>query len=246
LYGFSSLGFHRKSGVMAKEKILLVEDAEDILELVRYNLTKEGWQVFCALSGEEALAVVQKYNFDVILLDIMLPGIDGLEVCRRLRRDPSTAHIPVIMLTAKSEETDMVVGLELGADDYVTKPFSPRVLTARIRAVLRRREPNGQVAEILSIGELRIDRSRHEVRVKGELTRLTATEFGILLCLALRPGWVFSRYQIVEAVRGGDYSVTDRAVDVQIVGLRKKLGDLGYYIETVRGVGYRFYHGQKE
>ncbi len=231
---------------MAKEKVLLVEDAEDILELVRYNLTKEGWHVFCALSGEEALAAVQQHNFDVILLDIMLPGIDGLEVCRRLRHDPSTAHVPVIMLTAKSEETDMVVGLELGADDYVSKPFSPRVLTARIRAVLRRREPSGQAAEILSIGDLRIDRSRHEVRGKGELIRLTATEFGILLCLVLRPGWVFSRYQIVEAVRGGDYSVTDRAVDVQIVGLRKKLGELGCCIETVRGVGYRFNNVQKE
>lgn len=229
---------------MAKEKILLVEDAEDIVELLRYNLTKEGWQVRCALSGEEALAAVQEHDFDLILLDIMLPGVNGYEVCRRLRRDPSAAHLPVIMLTAKSEETDMVVGLELGADDYVTKPFSPRVLIARIRAVLRRRAPNGQAADILSIGELRIDRSRHEVRVKGEPVRLTATEFGILLCLALRPGWVFSRYQIVEAVRGSEYSVTDRAVDVQIVGLRKKLGELGGCIETVRGVGYRFSNAQ--
>lgn len=226
--------------IMAKEKILLVEDAEDILELVRYNLSKEGWQVRCAMSGEDALAAVREHDVDLVLLDIMLPGMDGYEVCRRLRRDPSAAHLPVIMLTAKSEETDMVVGLELGADDYVTKPFSPRVLIARIKAVLRRREPGGQAADVLNLGELRIDRSRHEVRVKGEPVRLTATEFGILLCLALRPGWVFSRYQIVEAVRGGDYSVTDRAVDVQIVGLRKKLGELGSYIETVRGVGYRF------
>jgi two-component system phosphate regulon response regulator PhoB len=229
---------------MAKEKILLVEDAEDILELLRYNLTKEGWQVRCALSGEEAFAAVRDHDFDLILLDIMLPGMDGYEVCRRLRGEPSAAHLPVIMLTAKSEETDMVVGLELGADDYVTKPFSPRVLIARIRAVLRRKASCGQTADVLSIGELRIDRSRHEVRVKGELVRLTATEFGILLCLALRPGWVFSRYQIVEAVRGGEYSVTDRAVDVQIVGLRKKLGKLGTCIETVRGVGYRFNNTQ--
>ena len=230
------------SANMAKEKILLVEDAEDILELVRYNLAKEGCQVSCVMSGEEALQAVRQTAFDLILLDIMLPGLDGLEVCRRLRRDPATARVPVIMLTAKSEETDMVVGLELGADDYVTKPFSPRVLTARIRAALRRsRQPDedGQ-AEILNFGGLQIDCSRHEVSVKGEAVRLTATEFGILLCLSRRPGWVFSRYQIVEAVRGEDYSVTDRAVDVHIVGLRKKLGELGSCIETVRGVGYRF------
>jgi two-component system phosphate regulon response regulator PhoB len=227
---------------MAKEKILLVEDAEDILELVRYHLTKEGYQVSCAISGEEALNAVRQTAFDLILLDIMLPGLDGLEVCRRLRRDAATAYIPVIMLTAKSEETDMVVGLELGADDYVTKPFSPRVLTARIRAALRRSQQTGEneQADILSIGDVQIDRSRHEVLVKGEPIRLTATEFGLLLCLTKRPGWVFTRYQIVEAVRGEDYSVTDRAVDVQIVGLRKKLGEMGRCIETVRGVGYRF------
>jgi len=230
------------SANMAKEKILLVEDAEDILELVRYNLAKEGCQVSCVMSGEEALQAVRQTAFDLILLDLMLPGIDGLEVCRRLRRDAAAAHVPVIMLTAKSEETDMVVGLELGADDYVTKPFSPRVLTARIRAALRRsrQADEGGRADILSLGGLRIDNSRHEVSVKGEAVRLTATEFGILLCLTKRPGWVFSRYQIVEAVRGEDYSVTDRAVDVQIVGLRKKLGELGACIETVRGVGYRF------
>jgi two-component system, OmpR family, alkaline phosphatase synthesis response regulator PhoP len=227
---------------MAKEKILLVEDAEDILELVRYNLAKEGWQVSCATSGEEALNAVRQTAFDLILLDLMLPGVDGLEVCRRLRRDAATARVPVIMLTAKGEETDIVVGLELGADDYMTKPFSPRVLTARIRAALRRGrhvEP-GEQADILNIGSLQIDRSRHEICVQGEPVRLTTTEFGILNCLTKRPGWVFSRYQIVEAVRGEDYSVTDRAVDVQIVGLRKKLGDLGSCIETVRGVGYRF------
>ncbi|WP_417913756.1 response regulator [Candidatus Electronema sp. JM] len=228
---------------MAKEKILLVEDAEDILELVRYNLTKEGFQVRCAMSGEEALNAVRQTDFDLLLLDLMLPGLDGLGICRRLRRDAATAQLPIIMLTAKGEETDIVVGLELGADDYITKPFSPRVLTARIRAALRRRGQSSDAeeqADIVTVGELRIDRSRHEVSVKGELVRLTATEFGILLCLTKRPGWVFSRYQIVEAVRGEDWNVTDRAVDVQIVGLRKKLGSLGSCIETVRGVGYRF------
>jgi len=229
---------------MAKERILLVEDAEDILELVRYNLAKEGFLVTCAMSGEEALNAVRQTTFDLILLDLMLPGVDGLEVCRRLRRDTATAQIPVIMLTAKSEETDVVVGLELGADDYMTKPFSPRVLIARIRTALRRKQQASSAADaqadIFTLGDLRIDRSRHEVSVKGELARLTATEFGILLCLTKRPGWVFSRYQIVEAVRGEDWNVTDRAVDVQIVGLRKKLGSLGSCIETVRGVGYRF------
>jgi two-component system, OmpR family, alkaline phosphatase synthesis response regulator PhoP len=228
---------------MVKEKILLVEDAEDILELVRYNLSKEGYQVICVPSGEDALCAVRQTSFDLILLDLMLPGVDGLEVCRRLRQDLNTARIPVIIITAKSEETDVVVGLELGADDYVTKPFSPRVLIARIRSVLRRRQEGNvleEQAEVLRLRDLHIDLSRHEVFVQGEAVRLTATEFGILLCLARRPGWVFSRYQIVEAVRGEDYSVTDRAVDVQIAGLRKKLGSFGNSIETVRGVGYRF------
>jgi two-component system phosphate regulon response regulator PhoB len=235
--------------IMVKEKILLVEDAEDILELVRYNLSKEGYQVVCVPSGEEALSAVRQTSFHLILLDLMLPGVDGLEVCRRLRQDLNTARIPVIIITAKSEETDVVVGLELGADDYVTKPFSPRVLTARIRSVLRRRQ-EGTVqeaqAEVLRLRDFHIDLSRHEVFVQGEAVRLTATEFGILLCLARRPGWVFSRYQIVEAVRGEDYSVTDRAVDVQIAGLRKKLGHFGSSIETVRGVGYRFKEQNEE
>jgi two-component system phosphate regulon response regulator PhoB len=177
----------------------------------------------------------------LIVLDLMLPGVDGLEVCRTLKRDPDTASIPLVMLTAKGEEADIVTGLEMGADDYLTKPFSPRVLIARIRAVLRRKsdEPLDEQEE-LRIHDLTIHPGRHEVLVNGIAVPLTATEFRVLYVLAQRPGWVFTRYQIANSVHGGDYIVTDRSVDVQIVGLRKKLGDAAEYIETIRGVGYRF------
>jgi two-component system phosphate regulon response regulator PhoB len=226
---------------MAKEKILIVEDEEDILELVRYNLAKEGYQVDGVMSGEDALQRVKGEEYNLLVLDLMLPGVDGLDVCRMLKRDPKTARLPVIMLTAKGEEADIVVGLELGADDYITKPFSPRVLIARIKAVLRRSQPpEHEHPAVISLRDLQIDSSRYEVRVQGQPVQLTTTEFNILLYLARRPGWVFTRYQIVDAVKGEDYIVTDRAVDVQIVGLRKKLGPVSHYIETVRGVGYRF------
>lgn len=226
---------------MAKAKILLVEDEEDLLTLVHYNLTKEGYRVTCAASGEDALKQVKTGSYELILLDLMLPGVDGLAVCKILKQDPQTAHIPIIMLTAKAEEADIVLGLEFGADDYITKPFSPRVLVARIRTALRRIRPDAaEDAAVLTIGDLQIHPSRYEVFVKGKPAKLTTTEFSILMCLAQRPGWVFTRYQIIDAVKGEDYIVTDRTVDVQIVGLRKKLGPLGYLIETVRGVGYRF------
>jgi two-component system alkaline phosphatase synthesis response regulator PhoP len=171
----------------------------------------------------------------------MLPGVDGLEVCKILKNNGKTSHIPIIMLTAKGEEADIVLGLEMGADDYITKPFSPRIVIARIRAVLRRQQ-QGEPEEhsIITIGDLHINPTRYEVLVKGTPIKLTSTEFGILEYLARRPGWVFTRYQIIDAVKGEDYIVTDRAVDVQIVSLRKKMGPLGYLIETVRGVGYRF------
>ncbi|MBW1927096.1 MAG: response regulator [Deltaproteobacteria bacterium] len=226
---------------MVKQKILVVDDEEDILELLKFNLSREGYQVLCAVSGEQALRLVRSENPDLIMLDLMLPGIDGLEVTRRLKNDPDTKNLPIVMLTAKGEEADIVTGLELGADDYITKPFSPRILIARIRAVLRRRI-KGQTEEtsVLRIHDLEIDPGRHEVLVNEKPVQLTFTEFGILNYLARRPGWVFTRFQIVEAVRGEDYPVTDRSVDVQIVGLRKKLGPAGKYIETVRGVGYRF------
>jgi two-component system, OmpR family, alkaline phosphatase synthesis response regulator PhoP len=227
---------------MAAEKILVIEDEEDILALVHYNLAREGFQVSCATSGEEGLRLVEEQP-DLILLDLMLPGIDGLEVCRRLRGGEAAAGLPIIMMTAKGEESDVVAGLELGADDYVTKPFSPKILLARVRAVLRRRARAGEVQEEpdqLSHGELVIHPGRNEVLVAGKPVELTFTEFRVLHFLASRPGWVFTRYQIVNAVRGEDYAVTDRAVDVQVVGLRKKLGPCGALIETVRGVGYRF------
>lgn len=226
---------------MANEKILVIDDEEDILELVRYNLSKESFQVVAANAGEAALELARTNVPDLILLDLMLPGIDGLEVCRRLKSDPDTNRIPIVMLTAKSEDADIVTGLELGADDYITKPFSPRVLLARIRVVLRRRrkeEPEDN--EVLKIHNMIINPSRHEVLIDEQAMGLTATEFKILHFLARRPGWVFSREQIIRAVKGHDYPVTERSVDVQVVGLRKKLGEAGDLIETVRGVGYRF------
>lgn len=226
---------------MEKATILVVEDEEDILELVRYNLAKEGYQVKTAQSGEQALQFVESEVPDLVLLDLMLPGVDGIEVCRWIKSDSAARHIPVIMLTAKSEETDIVVGLELGADDYITKPFSPRVLLARVKAVLRRRgiQNLGDQAKTIRCGNLVIYPDRFEVRVEGQQIELTATEFRILLLLFRHPGLAFSRYQIVDAARGDDYPVTDRSVDVHIASLRRKLGSSGHLIETVRGVGYK-------
>lgn len=224
---------------MAGEKILVVEDEEDVLELVRYNLTKNGYQADAAMSGEEALRKALTAAPDLILLDLMLPAVDGLEVCRTVKNDPRTQHVPVIMLTAKGEEADIVTGLEMGADDYIAKPFSPRVLLARVRAVLRR-VTERKDTDVLVLGDLEIDPGRYRVSVKGRSVDVTSTEFKLLHFLAQRAGWVFTRYQIVDAIHGSDYPVTDRSVDVQIVGLRKKLGPAGDYIETVRGVGYRF------
>ena len=226
---------------MAKQKILAVDDEEDILELLRVNLTREGFAAVCAASGEEALKVARLEMPDLILLDLLLPGMDGLEVARRLKKDASTKEIPVIMVTAKGEEADIVAGLEVGAEDYITKPFSRKVLIARVRAVLRRKaSPPADDQEAMSVHDLTIHPGRREVLVKGKPVVLTFTEFGILSFLARRPGWVFTRSQIVDAVKGDEYFVTDRAVDVQIVGLRKKLGSAAKVIETVRGVGYRF------
>jgi two-component system phosphate regulon response regulator PhoB len=225
---------------MQKRHLLVVEDDEDILELVAYTLVKAGYRVTRAATGREALARVAEEPPDLVVLDLMLPETDGTEVCRRLKGDANTSAIPVVMLTAKGEESDIVAGLELGADDYITKPFSPQVLLARIRAVLRRKEKGDADADaVIRVHNLVIHPGRREVSVDGQPVDLTYTEFSVLHVLARRPGWVFTRYQIVDAVRGGDYDVTDRSVDVQIAGLRKKLGGAGDHIQTVRGVGYR-------
>ena len=225
---------------MAKENILIVDDEEDVLELIRYNLDKNGYNTETAITGEEALTKARAKLPDLVILDLMLPGIDGLEVCKKLKSDTKTEHIPVIMLTAKGEEADIVTGLELGADDYVTKPFSPKVLIARVRRILHRTIARDLEKAPVKIHELTIDPARRQVLIKNKPVDLTFTEFNILYALAKRPGLVFTRYQIVDALHGDDYLVTDRAVDVQIVGLRKKLGSCSKYIETVRGVGYRF------
>jgi two-component system phosphate regulon response regulator PhoB len=243
----------RDTAIATKKKfVLIVEDEEDIRELVSYHLLKDGYQVASVPSGEEALALAETQVPDLILLDVMLPGIDGFAVCQRLRALPATAEVAVMMLTAKSEEADIVRGLNQGATDYITKPFSPRVLLARIRAALRRQqavavpdeedvvEEEQEEGEVIHIHELVIHPGRHEVRVNDEPVSLSSTEFRVLYYIAGRPGWVFSRQQILDGVHGDNYAITDRAVDVQIVGLRKKLGDAGKYIETVRGVGYRF------
>ena len=226
---------------MARERLLIVEDEEDIQELLAYNLQKEGYLVQVAPTGEEALKAVRHKTPDLILLDLMLPGIDGLEICRILKGTAETRTIPIMMVTAKGEESDIVTGLELGADDYITKPFSHKILIARVRTVLRRRD---KVVEdetaTLQIHDLFIHPGRHEALIAGKPVELTYTEFRVLHYLARRPGWVFTRSQIVNAVHGSDYPVTDRSVDVQIAGLRKKLGPADRYIETVRGIGYRF------
>ena len=230
---------------MGNAKILIVDDEEDIVELVRYNLTREGFDTLSAVSGETALKLVRNEAPDLIVLDLMLPGVDGLEVTRRLKGDPNLRNIPIVMLTAKGEEADVVSGLELGADDYIVKPFSPKIMIARIKTVLRRQNEPEQTDDVpIRIDKLSIHLGRRDVQLDGNSVDLTFTEFQILSLLAKRPGWVFTRTQIVDAVRGDDYPVTDRSVDVQIVGLRKKLGQYGGNIQTVRGVGYRFKESQ--
>ena len=227
---------------MSKERILVVEDEEDILALVHYNLMKAGFIVDTAVSGEEGLQKALQLQPDLVILDLMLPNIDGLEVCRQLRTNPDLSEIAIVMMTAKGEEEDIVKGLEYGADDYIPKPFSPQVLIARIKAVLRRRvsDKRDRSENPIVIHDLTIDPRRNRVTAAGKDIDLTVSEFKLLRQLAAKPGWVFTRTQIVDAIHGEGYAVTDRAIDVQVVGLRKKLGACGVYIETVRGVGYRF------
>jgi two-component system, OmpR family, alkaline phosphatase synthesis response regulator PhoP len=226
---------------VAKKNIFVVEDEEDILDLMRHHLTKEGYGVATATNGLEAVKAILRKPPDLVLLDLMLPGLDGLEVCRQLKKDPKTLEVPILMVTAKDEESDVVTGLELGADDYIVKPFRMKELIARVRTALRRRRgpPPDREAPVKA-GDIEINPGRHEVLVAGKAVEMTVTELRILHLLAGRPGWVMTRDQIVDAVRGADYAVTDRAVDFQIVGIRRKLGDHADCIETVRGVGYRF------
>jgi len=223
-------------------KILVIEDEQDIAELLTYNLERDGFRVESALTGEDGLVKARTAPPDLILLDIMLPGMNGLDVCRALRSDTATKGIPIVMLTARDDDIDIVTGLEVGADDYITKPFSPKVLIARIRAVLRRRdtaEADEDKPTSIHFGELTIDQGKHRVTVGDENVELTHTEFELLAVLARRPGWVYSRSQLIDSLREGQHVITDRAIDVQIANLRKKLDKCGHYIQTVRGVGYR-------
>jgi len=228
---------------MGSELILAIDDEEDILELIDYNLKREGFRVITAENGEKGLKIIEREKPDLLLLDLMLPGIDGFDVAKKIRNSTKFKNLSIIMLTAKGEEADVVTGLELGADDYIAKPFSPRVLVARIKSVLRRNSQEDESdlsnKEIV-FKDLRIHSGRHLVTLRKESLSLTHSEFQILKFLVSKPGWVFTRSQIVDAIHGESYPVTERSVDVQIVGLRKKLGDYGVYIETVRGVGYRF------
>jgi len=223
-----------------EELILVVDDEEDIQELVSYTLSKIGFKVLGAATGEEAVRMSRDHSPDLIILDLMLPGIDGLDVCRILKADPQTGSIPVLMLTAKGEEADIITGLELGAHDYVTKPFSPKVLAARAKSILQRsRQAPLQESASIQIGDLEIHVGRHEVRVMSRPVEITSSEFKLLSLLGRKPGWVFTRNQIIDEVHGPGYAVTDRSVDVLVVGLRKNLGPCGKLIETVRGIGYR-------
>ena len=229
---------------MSRARILIIEDDAEIQELLSLTLAREGWELVAAKDGEAGLVALAAGSVDCVILDIMLPGMDGLEVLRRMKASQSARRIPVIMTTARGEESDIVSGLELGADDYVVKPYSPKVLAARIRSALRRAtelgEGGSEGKDAVTMGALRVDRTRREVVFAGTPVELSATEFDILDLLCRDPGRVFSRSQIIDAVRGRDYPVTDRSVDVQILSLRRKLGEGGSLIETVRGVGYRF------
>jgi DNA-binding response OmpR family regulator len=223
---------------MSKPTVLVIDDERDLIELVRYNLEREGFDLIAATDGASGLDIARRHKPDLIVLDVMMPGLDGLEVCRQLRGHQDTRGLPIIMLTAKAFEPDRVVGLEMGADDYVTKPFSPRELVARVKAVLRRCAKQDPTGSVLRLGDLVIDPDRHEVAFRNRPVSLTATEFRIVQFLAGRPGRVVSREEILEAATGGESSALDRTVDVHVTAIRKKLGD-GAPLVTVRGIGYK-------
>ena len=243
--GSTAAGAAGKASQPRKPLVLVVDDEADLVELITLNLERNGFEVIGAGDGNVALSHVRKYKPDLVVLDLMLPGVDGTEVARRLRADPATAALPIVMLTAKSEETDVIVGLSLGADDYVTKPFSPKVLVARVQAILRRSQakptPAGEpdAAGVLRAGPLAMDLEKHEISVDGRAVRLTLTEFKLLRALVEAGGRVLSRDRLMDKGMGTDVFVTDRAIDVHITAIRKKLGDANWLVHTVRGVGYR-------
>lgn len=226
---------------MGRSKITVIEDEPDIVEVMCYNLQREGFQVSSATRGDEGLELVRNQAPSLVVLDLMLPGMDGLSVCQQLKSDPMTRSIPIIIVSAKGEESDVVIGLGMGADDYIAKPFSPRELLARVKAVLRRGSlMEEQQTDRIVVRDLVVDPSRHEVRAAGELVKLTATEFKLLHQLASQPGRAYTREQLLNRVVGEGVVVVDRNIDVHIRSVRKKLGDLGEMIQTIRGVGYRF------
>ncbi len=231
----------QKAGGATKDTILIIEDDPDIVELVQYNLEREGFRVVTANDGESGLREATTRKPNLVLLDLMLPGIDGLEVCRLLKQREDSVPCSVIMLTAKGEESDVVLGLEMGADDYVAKPFSPKELVARVRAVLRRAKRKGQggQARRLEVSEVLLDSERHEVYVGGELIYFTRAEFRLLWTLMEQPGRVFTRNELVERITAGESYILDRNVDVHVSSIRKKLGDQGRLVSTVRGIGYK-------
>jgi two-component system phosphate regulon response regulator PhoB len=225
---------------MAREKVLVVEDERSLTEVLQYNLEKEGYEVITASDGREGLRKAQTVLPDLVLLDLMLPQMSGLDVCKELRASSRTARIPILMLTAKAEETDQIVGFAVGADDYVTKPFSVKVLLQRIKVLLRRGAAAEPTPEVLQVGPLKLDKRGHRVTLKNEPVLLTPTEFRLLETLMRQPGRAFSRQDLMESAIGDGAIVLERTIDVHIKSLRRKLGTMGDYIETVRGVGYRF------
>lgn len=229
---------------MQAKTILIVEDEPDIQELIRYHLEKEGFATVKASSGREALDIIERTHPDLVLLDLMLPVVSGLDVLKTIRFTWGLSSLPVIIVSARTDEIDVITGLELGADNYLPKPFSPKVLVANVKALLRRAAARQSGEEMenrhISVGELEIDQDRHEVFWKGNPVLLTASEFSLLALLASSPGRVYTRNQIISSIRGDDYPVTERSIDVQIASLRRKMGDGGSAIKTVWGIGYSY------
>ncbi len=225
---------------MSKETVLVIEDEEDIQEVLRYNLEQYGYDVMCSSTGEQGLLAAKNHNPDLVLLDLMLPNMDGIDVCKELKSESNTKHIPIVMLTARNDDSDIIIGLELGADDYITKPFSPKVLMARIKSLLKRLKKQENSNNIISLSGILMDSDKHEVQVDSKNIDLTFSEFKILDLLIKHPERVYSRQQIMNSIKDNEYIITERTIDVQIVGLRKKLGIKGKNIKTVRGIGYKF------